>query len=121
MTPTPRPIPSVRSYSDVKNLAGTFQPATPRRRHIPAVTQHELTLARHELTLARHEKTVTRHEKTITQHERAIANLRAGYAFERSRRQTLEEHLATVKNIAYGSAVACIVLSIGFALQLVWR
>ena len=114
MTPTPRPIPSVRSYSDVKNLAGTFQPATPRRRHIPAVTQHELTLARHE-------KTVTRHEKTITQHERAIANLRAGYAFERRRRQTLEEHLTTVKNIAYGSAVASIVLSIGFTLQLVWR
>ena len=114
MTPTPRPIPSIRSYSDVKNLAGTFQPATPRRRHIPAVTQHELTLAQHE-------KTITQHEKTITQHERAIANLRAGYAFERSRRQTLEEHLATVKNIAYGSAVACIVLSVGFTLQLVGR
>lgn len=114
MTTAPRPLPSVRSYSDVKNLAGTFQPATPRRRHIPAVTQHELTLTQHELTLERH-------EKTITQHERAIANLRAGYAFERSRRQTLEEHLATVKNIAYGSAVACIVLSIGFTLQLVWR
>lgn len=97
MTPTPRPIPSIRSYSDVKNLAGTFQPATPRRRHIPTVTRHEQTLARHE---------------------RAIANLRAGYAFERRRRQTLEEHLATVKNIAYGSAVACIVLSIGFTLQL---
>ena len=114
MTPTPRSIPSVRSYSDVKNLAGTFQPATPRRRHIPAVTQHELTLAQHE-------KTVTRHEKTVTRHERAIANLRAGYAFERSRRQTLEEHLATVKNIAYGSAIACIVLIIGFTLQLVGR
>ena len=97
MTPTPRPIPSVRSYADVKNLAGTFQPATPRRRHIPAVT---------------------RHEKTITRHERAIANLRAAHAFERSRRQTIEEHLATVKNIAYGSAVASIVLSIGFTLQL---
>ena len=107
MTPTPRPIPSVRSYSDVKNLAGTFQPATPRRRHIPAVTQHELTLARHE--------------KTITRHERSIANLRAAHAFERSRRQTLEEHLATVKNIAYGSAAVCIVLSIGFTLQLVGR
>lgn len=97
MTPTPRPIPSVRSYADVKNLAGTFQPATPRRRHLTTVTQHELTL---------------------TQHERAIANLRAAHAFERRRRQTLEEHLATVKNIAYGSAVACIVLSIGFTLQL---
>lgn len=97
MTTTPRPIPSVRSYADVKNLAGTFQPATPRRRHIPTVTRHEQTLARHE---------------------RAIANLRAGYAFERRRRQTLEEHLATVKNIAYGSAIACIVLSIGFTLQL---
>lgn len=100
MTPTPRPIPSVRSYSDVKNLAGTFQPATPRRRHIPTVTRHEQTLARHE---------------------RAIANLRAGYAFERSRRQTLEEHLDTVKNIAYGSAFACFVLSIGLTLQLVGR
>lgn len=97
MTTAPRPLPSVRSYSDVKNLAGTFQPATPRRRHIPAVTRHEQALARHE---------------------RAIANLRAGYAFERSCRQTLEEHLTTVKNIAYGSAVACIVLSIGFTLQL---
>ena len=107
MTTTPRPVPSVRSYADVKNLAGTFQPATPRRLHIPTVTQHELTLERHE--------------KTLTQHERAIANLRSGYAFERSRRQTLEEHLATVKNIAYGSAVACIVLSIGFTLQLVGR
>lgn len=114
MTTTPRPIPSVRSYADVKNLAGTFQPATPRRRHIPTVTQHELTLTRHE-------KTVTRHEQTLDRHERAIANLRAGYAFERSRRQTIEEHLATVKNIAYGSAVACIVLSIGFTLQLVGR
>lgn len=107
MATTPRPLPSVRSYADVKNLAGTFQPATPRRRHIPAVTRHEQTLARHEQTLARH--------------ERAIANLRAGYAFERRRRQTIEEHLATVKNIAYGSAVACIVLSIGFTLQLVGR
>lgn len=97
MTTTPRPVPSVRSYADVKNLAGTFQPATPRRRHIPTVTRHEQTLARHE---------------------RAIANLRAGYAFERRRRQTLEEHLTTVKNIAYGSAVACIVLSLGFTLQL---
>ena len=114
MTTTPRPVPSVRSYADVKNLAGTFQPATPRRLHIPTVTQHELTLTQHELTLERH-------EKTLTQHERAIANLRSGYAFERSRRQTLEEHLATVKNIAYGSAVACIVLSIGFTLQLVGR
>ena len=100
MTTTPRPIPSVRSYTDVKNLAGTFQPATPRRRHIPTVTRHEQTLARHE---------------------RAIANLRAANAFERRRRQTLEEHLATVKNIAYGSAVASIVLSIGFTLQLVGR
>lgn len=97
MTTTPRPVPSVRSYSDVKNLAGTFQPATPRRRHIPTVTRHEQTLARHE---------------------RAIANLRAAHAFERRRRQTLEGHLATVKNIAYGSAVASIVLSIGFTLQL---
>ena len=97
MTTTPRPVPSVRSYADVKNLAGTFQPATPRRRHTPTVTRHEQTLARHE---------------------RAIANLRAAHAFERRRRQTLEEHLATVKNVAYGSAVACIVLSIGFALQL---
>lgn len=114
MTTTPRPVPSVRSYADVKNLAGTFQPATPRRRHIPAVTQHELTLARHE-------KTITQHEKTITQHERAIANLRAGYAFERRRRQTLEEHLDTVKTIAYWSAITCIVLSIGFTLQLVGR
>lgn len=96
MTTTPRPLPSVRSYADVKTLAGTFEPATPRRR-IPTVTRHEQTLARHE---------------------RAIANLRASNAFERRRRQTLEEHLATVKNIAYGSAVACIVLSIGFTLQL---
>lgn len=100
MTTTPRPVPSVRSYADVKNLAGTFQPATPRRRHIPTVTRHEQTLARHE---------------------RAIANLRAAHAFERRRRQHLEEHLTTVKNIAYGSAVACIVLSIGFTLQLVGR
>lgn len=100
MTTTPRPVPSVRSYADVKNLAGTFQPATPRRRHIP---------------------TVTRHEQTLVRHERAIANLRAGYAFERRRRQTIEEHLTTVKNIAYGSAIACIVLSIGFTLQLVGR
>ena len=97
MTPTPRPVPSVRSYADVKNLAGTFQPAHSSRQHIPTVTRHEQTLARHE---------------------RAIANLRAAHAFERRRRQTLEEHLATVKNIAYGSAVACIVLSIGFTLQL---
>lgn len=97
MTTTPRSLPSVRSYADVKNLAGTFQPATPRRRHIPTVTRHEQTLARHE---------------------RSIANLRAAHAFERRRRQTLEEHLATVKNIAYGSAAACIVLSIGFTLQL---
>ena len=97
MTTTPRPVPSVRSYSDVKNLAGTFQPATPRRRHIP---------------------TVTRHIPTVTRHERAIANLRAANAVERRRRQTLEEHLTTVKNIAYGSAIACIVLSIGFTLQL---
>lgn len=67
MTTTPRPVPSVRSYADVKNLAGTFQPATQRRR------------------------------------------------------QTIEEHLTTVKNIAYGSAIACIVLSIGFTLQLVGR
>lgn len=114
MNTMPRPLPSVRSYSDVKNLAGTFQPATPRRRHIPAVTQHDLALARHE-------KTVTRHEQTLVRHERAIANLRAGYAFERRRRQTIEEHLTTVKNIAYGSAIVCIVLSIGFTLQLVWR
>ena len=97
MTNMPRPLPSVRSYADVKNLAGTFQPATPRRRHIPTVTRHEQTLARHE---------------------RAIANLRAAHAFERRRRQTIEEHLTTVKNIAYGSAVACIGLSIGFTLQL---
>lgn len=96
MTTTPRPIPSVRSYADVKNLAGTFQPATPRRR-IPTVTRHEQALARHE---------------------RAIANLRAAHAFERRRRQTLEEHLTTVKNIAYGSAFAGFVLIIGFTLQL---
>lgn len=100
MTTTPRPIPSVRSYADVKNLAGTFQPATPRRRHIPTVTRHEQTLARHE---------------------RAIANLRAAHAFERRRRQTIEEHLDTVKAIAYWSAITCIVLSIGFTLQLVGR
>lgn len=100
MTTTPRPLPSVRSYADVKNLAGTFQPATPRRRHIP---------------------TVTRHERAIARHERAIANLRAANAFERRRRQTLEEHLTTVKNIAYGSAIVCIVLSIGITLQLVGR
>lgn len=114
MTTTPRPLPSVRSYADVKTLAGTFQPETPRRRHLTTVT-------RHEQTLAQHEKTVTRHEQTLDRHERAIANLRAGYAFERRRRQTLEEHLTTVKNIAYSSAVACIVLSIGFTLQLVGR
>ena len=100
MTPTPRPLPSVRSYADVKNLAGTFQPATPRRRHIPTVTRHEQTLARHE---------------------RAIANLRAAHAFERRRRQTIEEHLDTVKTIACWSAITCIVLSIGFTLQLVGR
>lgn len=97
MTTTPRPVPSVRSYSDVKNLAGTFQPATPPRRRIPTVTRHEQTLARHE---------------------RAIANLRAALAFERRRRRTIEETLDTVKNIAYGSACASIVLSIGFTLQL---
>lgn len=100
MTPTPRPLPSVRSYADVKNLAGTFQPATPRRRHIPTITRHEQTLARHE---------------------RAIANLSAAHAFERRRRQTIEEHLDTVKTIAYWSAITCIVLSIGFTLQLVGR
>ena len=33
MTTTPRPLPSVRSYTDVKNLAGAFKPATPRHRH----------------------------------------------------------------------------------------
>lgn len=97
MTTTPRPLPSVRSYTDVKNLAGAFKPATPRRRHIP---------------------TVTRHEKALAQHERSIANLRAAVAFERRRRQTLEENLDMVKNLAYGSATACIVLSIGFLLQL---
>lgn len=97
MTTTPRPVPSVRSYADVKNLAGTFQPATPRRRHIPTVTRHEQTLARHE---------------------RAIANLRAALAFERRRRQTIEEALDLVKKLAYGSTVASIVLSIGFVLQL---
>lgn len=94
---TTAPVPSVRSYADVKNLAGTFQPATPSRRHIPAVTRHEQTLARHE---------------------RSIANLRAAHAFERRRRQTLEENLTTLKNISYGSAIACIVLSVGFLLQL---
>lgn len=97
MTTTPRPLPSVRSYTDVKNLAGTFKPATPRRRHIPTVTRHEQTLARHE---------------------RAIANLRAAAAFERRRRRTIEEALDMVKKLAYGSTVASIVLSIGFLLQL---
>lgn len=97
MTTAPRPLPSVRSYADVKNLAGTFQPATPRRRHIPTVTRHEQALARHE---------------------RLIANLRAAHAFERRRRQTIEEALDLVKKLAYGSAVASIVLSIGFTLQL---
>lgn len=97
MTTAPRPLPSVRSYADVKNLAGTFHPATPRRRHIPAVT---------------------RHEQTLTRHERAIANLRAANAFERRRRQNLEEALQAVKNIAYGSATASAVLGVAFALQL---
>lgn len=97
MTTTPRPLPSVRSYTDVKKLAGTFQPATPRRRHIPTVTRHEQTLARHE---------------------RSIANLRAVLAFERRRRQTIEETLDMVKKLAYGSTVASIVLSVGFLLQL---
>lgn len=96
MTTTPRPVPSVRSYGDVKNLAGTFQPATSRR-HVPAVTRHEQTLARHE---------------------RSIANLRGALASERRRRQTLEESLTTLKNISYVSAVASIVLSVGFLLQL---
>ena len=100
MTTTPRPLPSVKSYADVKSLAGTFKPATAPRKRIPTVTRYEQTLARHE---------------------RAIANLRAAHAFERRRRQTLEVHLATVKNIAYGATVACIVLSIGFTLQLVGR
>lgn len=97
MNTTPRPLPSVRSYTDVKNLAGTFKPATPRRRRIPTVTRHEQTLARHE---------------------RSIANLRAAAAFERRRRQTLEENLDMVKKLAAGSTVASIVLSIGFILQL---
>ena len=97
MTTTPRPLPSIRSYSDVKKLAGTFRPATPRRRH-------EQTLARHEQTLARH--------------ERAIANLRAAHAFERRRRRTIEEALDLVKKLAYGSTVASFVLSVGFVLQL---
>lgn len=97
MTTTPRPIPSVRSYTDVKNLAGTFNPATPRRRHIPTVTRHEQTLARHE---------------------RSIANLRAAAAFERRRRRTIEETLDVVKKLAYGSAAASLVLSVGFVLQL---
>lgn len=97
MPNTPHPLPSVQSYADVKNLAGTFKPATPRRRHIPAVTRHEQTLARHE---------------------RAIANLRAANAFERRRRQNLEEALQTVKNIAVGSATASAVLSVAFVLQL---
>lgn len=97
MTTTPRPVQSVRSYSDVKNLAGTFQPATSRRRHVPAVTRHEQTLARHE---------------------RSIANLRGALAFERRRRQTLEESLHTLKNISCGSAIASIVLSVGFLIQL---
>lgn len=94
MTTTPRPVPSVRSYADVKNLAGTFKPATPRRRHVPTVTRHEQTLARHE---------------------RSIANLRAALAFERRRRRYLEETLDMVKKLAYGSTV---VLSVGFILQL---
>jgi len=84
----------------VKNLAGTFKPATPRRRHVPTVTRHEQALARHE---------------------RAIANLRAAHAFERRRRQTIEESLDMVKKLAYGSTVASIVLSVGFLLQLVGR
>ena len=100
MTTTPRPLPSVQSYTDVKNLAGTFKPATPRRRHVPTVTRHEQALARHE---------------------RSIANLRAVLAFERRRRQTIEEVLDMVKKLAYGSTVACIVLSVGFVLQLVGR
>ena len=100
MTTAPRPLPSVRSYTDVKNLAGTFKPATPRRRHVPTVTRHEQALARHE---------------------RAIANLRAAHAFERRRRQTIEESLDMVKKLAYGSTVASIVLSVGFLLQLVGR
>lgn len=100
MTTAPRPLPSVQSYTDVKNLAGTFKPATPRRRHIPAVTRHEQTLARHE---------------------RSIANLRAAHAFERRRQRTIEDALDMVKKLAYGSVTACIVLSIGFLLQLVGR
>lgn len=97
MPTPPRPVQSVKSYADVKSLAGTFQPATPRRQHIPAVTRHEQILSRHE---------------------RSIANLRAAYAFERRRRQDLEASFRTVKNIAYGSAVASLFLSIGFVLQL---
>nr|DAV51095.1 MAG TPA: hypothetical protein [Caudoviricetes sp.] len=97
MTTTPRPLPSVRSYTDVKNLAGTFKPATAPRRRIP---------------------TVTRHEQALTRHERAIVNLRAVLAFERRRRQTIEEALDMVKKLAYGSVTACIVLSVGFLLQL---
>lgn len=96
MTTTPRPVPSVRSYSDVKNIAGTFKPATSRR-HVPAVI---------------------RHEQTLTRHERTIANLRGALAFERRRRQTLEESLNTLKNISYGAAIACVVLGVGFILQL---
>lgn len=97
MTTTPSPVPSVRSYADVKNLAGTFKPAAPRRRHVPAVTRHEQTLARHELS---------------------IANLRSALAFERRRRRYLEETMSGVKHVAYGSAVASVVLSVGFLLQL---
>ena len=104
MTTTPRPLPSIRSYSDVKKLAGTFRPATPRRRH--------------EQTLARHEQTLARHEQTLARHERAIANLRAAHAFERRRRRTIEEALDLVKKLAYGSTVASFVLSVGFVLQL---
>lgn len=97
MTTTPRTVPSVRSYTDVKNLAGTFQPATPKRRHIPAVTRHEQTLARHE---------------------RSIANLSAALAFERRRRRAIEDALDIVKKLAYGSTVASIIVSAGFVLQL---
>lgn len=97
MPNAPRPLPSVQSYADVKNLAGTFKPATPRRRHIPAVTRHKQTLARHE---------------------RTITSLRAAAAFERRRRQNIEESLQTVKNIALGSATASLVLSIAFICQL---
>lgn len=97
MTNLPRPVPSVRGYADVKNLAGTFKPAQPRRRHIPTVTRHEQTLARHE---------------------RTIANLHVALAFERRCRRDLEEAMGGVKHIAYGSAVASIVLSVGFLIQL---